>query len=105
MQQYIRIQIWHLSGINKRRLDALGCNYRCLVAEEETAKLAKEKGITSSMAAVEIAAKNPGRKLFVLGNAPTALYKVMEMIDSKSTKCRCCCRCSGRICRRHKIKR
>lgn len=72
-----------LSGINKRRLDALGCKYRCLVAEEETAKLAKEKGITRSMAAVEIAAKDSGRKIFVLGNAPTALYKVMEMRDAK----------------------
>lgn len=71
-----------LSGINKRKLDALGCEYKCLVAEEETATLAKEKSITRSMAAVEIAAKKPGRKLFVLGNAPTALYKVMEMIDN-----------------------
>ena len=44
-----------LSGINKRKLDALGCKYRCLVAEEETANLAKEKGITRSMAAVELA--------------------------------------------------
>ena len=72
-----------LSGINKRKLDALGCKYRCLVAEEETANLAKEKGITRSMAAVEIAARDKGRKLFVLGNAPTALYKAMEMRDSK----------------------
>ena len=52
-----------LSGINKRKLDALGCKYRCLVAEEETANLAKEKGITRSMAAV--------------------LYKAMEMRDAK----------------------
>ena len=72
-----------LSGINKRKLDALGCKYRCLVAEEETANLAKEKGITRSMAAVEIAARDTGRKLFVFGNAPTALYKAMEMRDSK----------------------
>ena len=43
-----------LSGINKRKLDALGCKYRCLVAEEETANLAKEKGITRSMAAVAV---------------------------------------------------
>lgn len=68
-----------LSGINKRRLDALGCKYRCLVAEEETHKIAKEKGITRSMAAIEIAAKDPGRKVFVLGNAPTALFKIIEM--------------------------
>lgn len=72
-----------LSGINKKRLEILGCKYKCLVADEETAKLAKEKQITRSMAAVEIAAQEPGRKIFVLGNAPTALYKVMEMKDSK----------------------
>lgn len=71
-----------LSGINKKRLDGLGCKYKCLVADEETAKLAKEKFITRSMAAVEIAAKEPGRKLFVLGNAPTALYKIIEMKNS-----------------------
>lgn len=71
-----------LSGINKKRLEALGCKYKCLVADEETVKLAKEKSITRSMAAVEIAAKEPGRKLFVFGNAPTALYKAMEMRNS-----------------------
>ncbi|MCR8745667.1 cobalt-precorrin-8 methylmutase [Romboutsia lituseburensis] len=71
-----------LSGINKKRLESLGCKYKCLVADEETAKLAKEKSITRSMAAVEIAAKEPGRKLFVFGNAPTALYKAMEMKNS-----------------------
>lgn len=71
-----------LSGINKKRLEALGCKYKCLVADEKTAKLAKEKSITRSMAAVEIAAKEPGRKLFVFGNAPTALYKAMEMKNS-----------------------
>ncbi|MGL4914012.1 MAG: cobalt-precorrin-8 methylmutase [Romboutsia sp.] len=72
-----------LSGINKKKLEALGCKYKCLVAEEETAKLAKEKAITRSMAAVEIASKESGRKLFVFGNAPTALYKAMEMRNSK----------------------
>ena len=62
-----------LSGINKTRLNALGCEYKCLVAE---------KGITRSMAAVELAMQDTGRKIFVLGNAPTALYKVMEMQKS-----------------------
>ena len=72
-----------LSGINKRKLDTLGCKYKCLVAEEETAKLAKDKGITRSMAAVELAAKDKGRKLFAFGNAPTALYKAMETKSEK----------------------
>lgn len=72
-----------LSGINKSKLNDLGCEYKCLVADERTKELAKEKGITRSMAAVEIAARDTGRKLFVFGNAPTALYKAMEMRDSK----------------------
>lgn len=72
-----------LSGINKRKLDALGCKYKCFVSDEEVAKLAKEKGITRSMAAVEVASKEEGKKVFVLGNAPTALYKVMEMHNTK----------------------
>ncbi|RDY25793.1 cobalt-precorrin-8 methylmutase [Romboutsia weinsteinii] len=73
-----------LSGINKRKLSALGCEYKCLVADEDVAALAKEKGITRSMAAVEVAANTEGRKVFVLGNAPTALYKVMEMKNEGS---------------------
>ncbi|CAH2212007.1 cobalt-precorrin-8 methylmutase [Tepidibacter aestuarii] len=68
-----------LSGINKRKLKALGCEIKCFVADEEVAKIAKEKKITRSMAAVEKAASEEGRKIFVMGNAPTALYKVMEM--------------------------
>ena len=72
-----------LSGINKRKLDALGCKYKCFVSDEEVAKLAKEKGITRSMAAVEVASKEEGKKVFVLGNAPTALYKVIEMYNTK----------------------
>ncbi|MDU4493619.1 MAG: precorrin-8X methylmutase, partial [Staphylococcus warneri] len=70
------------SGINKRKLEALGCKYKCFVSDEEVAKLAKEKGITRSMAAVEVASREEGKKIFVLGNAPTALYKVIEMSNN-----------------------
>lgn len=72
-----------LSGINKRKLKELGCEIKCFVADEETAKLAKQKEITRSMAAVEMAAREEGEKIFVIGNAPTALFKIMEMYDSK----------------------
>ena len=68
-----------LSGINKRKLKTLGCDIKCFVADEEVARIAKEKKMTRSMAAVEKAASEDGRKIFVMGNAPTALYKVMEM--------------------------
>lgn len=70
-----------LSGINKMKLNALGCEYKCLVADDRTKELAKEKEITRSMAAVEIAMMEEGKKLFVFGNAPTALYKTIEMVN------------------------
>lgn len=70
-----------IGGFNKRILDKLGVDYRCLVNEPEVFKEAKEKGITRSMAAVEYAAKVEGPKLFVFGNAPTSIFKVLEMVE------------------------
>ena len=46
---------------------------------EEVFKLAKEKEITRSMAGVELAAKE-NVDIFVFGNAPTALFKLRELI-------------------------
>lgn len=69
-----------LAGINKRKLDAIGCHYHCYIRDPETFALAKEQQITRSMAAIEIAAKVPTEKVFVIGNAPTALYKILEMV-------------------------
>ena len=69
-----------LSGINKRKLDALGVQYHCFIRDPEVREVANEKGITRSMAAIEVAAKLPTEKVFVVGNAPTALYKILEMI-------------------------
>lgn len=68
-----------MSGINKKILDELGCSYKCLISDKRTLELAKEKGITRSMAAVEIAAKENGKKIFIFGNAPTAIYKAIEL--------------------------
>lgn len=70
-----------LSGINKTKLGALGASCKCFIGDEEVTKLAKEKGMTRSMAAVYYAASLPGKKIFVLGNAPTALFKVMELVE------------------------
>lgn len=70
-----------LSGINKRVLDQIGCKYKCLVADSRVSELAKEKGITRSMAAVEVASEEDGDKIFVFGNAPTAVYKSIELYN------------------------
>lgn len=71
-----------LSGINKTALKALGAEVKCYVADELTASMAKERQMTRSMAAVLRAVEEPGRKLFVFGNAPTALFQTMERYES-----------------------
>ena len=70
------------SGINKRALKELNCNIVNYVSDPEIAKEAKSRGITRSMAAVERAAKE-GVEIFVFGNAPTALFKLKELILKK----------------------
>ena len=78
-----------LSGINKSNLDKLGVKYECLIADSMTAQTAKAKGITRSMAAVDIALMREGEKVFVIGNAPTALFRLLEHIErgEQSIKC------------------
>ncbi|HEM6220726.1 TPA: cobalt-precorrin-8 methylmutase [Streptococcus suis] len=71
-----------LNGINKRVLDQMGVTYTCLINDEAVAQLAKEKGITRAMAAVEVAAKIPGPKVFAFGGAPTALSYLLELVEA-----------------------
>ncbi len=71
-----------LSGINKTALKELGAEVKCYVADEATAQMAKERQMTRSMAAVLRAVEEPGRKLFVFGNAPTALFQTMECYET-----------------------
>lgn len=68
-----------LNGINKRALTKTNSKVICYVNEEVVHKEAKEKGITRSMAAVEKACSD-NVDIFVFGNAPTALFRLKELI-------------------------
>ena len=70
-----------LSGINKIALSKLNGKAICYVNLDEVHKVAKEKGITRSMAALEKACED-NVDIFVFGNAPTALFKLKELINS-----------------------
>ncbi|PWI32254.1 cobalt-precorrin-8 methylmutase [Vibrio albus] len=67
-----------LSGINKSLLKQFGCDIRCYIADPQVAEEAKSQSITRSMAAVDKALDQTGKKVFVFGNAPTALFRLME---------------------------
>lgn len=67
-----------MSGINKTLLQQMGCECRCYISDSRVVESAPKLGITRSMAAVDIALAEPGEKLFVFGNAPTALFRLLE---------------------------
>lgn len=75
-----------MAGINKKNLGILGCGVQCFIRDPRIAQIAKEQGITRSMASMIIASKDEKNKIFALGNAPTALFKLIELIDSGITK-------------------
>ena len=68
------------SGINKKRLAAFGGQVHCFMDDPQVAAQAKERGITRSAVCMEQGAKIPGKKIFAVGNAPTALIRLYEMI-------------------------
>lgn len=72
-----------LSGINKRKLAQYGCQVYCLVDDPQVSIEAKERGITRSIVGVEKAAADEETKIFVFGNAPTALFTLCQLIGEK----------------------
>ena len=70
-----------LAGINKSRLSKYGCEIRCFMADEEVAKEAKARGVTRATVSMERASKIEGPVIFSVGNAPTALISIKELMD------------------------
>lgn len=74
------------SGINKKALASFGGNAYCFMADESIAAEAKERGVTRATVSMERAAKSDKPTIFAIGNAPTALISLREMIDEGSYK-------------------
>ena len=71
------------SGINKKRLASFGGEVYCFMADEDVAAAAKENGTTRAAASMEKAARLGKDVIFAIGNAPTALVKLYELIKDK----------------------
>lgn len=71
-----------LAGISKGTLAKLGGKAVCLMADEAVAREAKERGVTRATVSMEHAAKLDGPLIFAIGNAPTALIRLHELIGA-----------------------
>lgn len=68
------------SGINKKALETLDCKVECYMADEDIEKAAMEKGTTRATASMDKAADKYDNCIFAVGNAPTALTRLYELI-------------------------
>lgn len=66
-------------GINKPALEKSSCELVYYIDDDDVREAAKAKGTTRSACALEKAVEN-GVKGFVIGNAPTALFRLIELI-------------------------
>jgi len=70
------------SGINKKALARYGGEAFCFIADEDVAAEAKERGVTRAVVSMEKAARMDRRLIFAIGNAPTALIRIYEMVQN-----------------------
>jgi len=75
-----------LAGINKKVLAGFGGEVHCFMAEEEIALSAKRKNMTRAAVSMEKAAEIKKPVIFVIGNAPTALIRLYEMMQESNWK-------------------
>ena len=65
------------TGINK-----YPGNIECYISHAETIKIAKKEEITRAAAAIQVAAFKGFDGVVAIGNAPTSLWKVMELVEA-----------------------
>lgn len=75
-----------MAGINKKKLAEYGGEVHCFMSDEETARLAKERGTTRAAVSMERAAALDRKLIFAVGNAPTALVRLYELIKEGRLK-------------------
>ena len=70
-----------LSGISKKTLEKYGGEVHCFMADADVAALAKEQGVTRATVSMDKASEIDAPLIFAIGNAPTALIRLHELIN------------------------
>ena len=70
------------SGINKTILGRLGGEAHCFMADADVAAEAKARGVTRAFVSMEKASRLEKPVMFAIGNAPTALIALDELVKA-----------------------
>jgi precorrin-8X/cobalt-precorrin-8 methylmutase len=68
-----------VAGVSKPALQKLGCELSCFVHDAQVIREAKAQGITRSICGINKAASDQAFRIYVIGNAPTALVRLCEL--------------------------
>ena len=69
------------AGISKKSCAALGVPVVCRMSAPEIAEEALSRGVTRAVVSMEHAVAETPEAIFAIGNAPTALIRLCELID------------------------
>lgn len=69
------------AGINKGALSKLGGEVFCFMSDADVAQAAQERGCTRAAASMEKASALDRDVIFAVGNAPTALVRLYELLQ------------------------
>ncbi|RZB29595.1 MAG: precorrin-8X/cobalt-precorrin-8 methylmutase [Desulfobacteraceae bacterium Eth-SRB1] len=73
-------------GIRKSDLERFGTEVKCFMADSEVGRIASKTGTTKAKAAVDAAIPDMKNAIYVIGNAPTALLRLIELVKEKKAK-------------------
>ena len=69
------------AGVSKPGLEKLGSWVDCYMTDSEVIRVAREQGTTRATASMEKAAREHPGAILAVGNAPTALERICDLID------------------------
>ena len=75
-----------IGGLNKQNLRDFGNNIVCNISSPEIMELAKERGETRSQVSMRVATSDIDGGVVAIGNAPTALMEVIQMVKEGAVK-------------------
>lgn len=74
------------AGISKSALKSFGTEVKCFMSDPEVGRIALKTGVTRAKAAVDAAISDMEDGIYVIGNAPTALLRLIELVKDKRAR-------------------
>jgi precorrin-8X/cobalt-precorrin-8 methylmutase len=73
-------------GIRKKELDQFGASAACFMNDPMIHRNAKSAGVTRAKVAVDMAVEDMEGGIYVVGNAPTALMRLTELVKAQKAR-------------------